>query len=146
MKIKYLFALFTVMLFGFKCNRRPKNTDEVVAAFFYYVKNGEYDKIESLRSQVFSKDPEGDRHYLSLLHDQLIQHGIPAKDSWEIKYDTTHEILKLKKYVIVIYKEFNQKEKRDNGFVMDFTFDYERSHTGDSIMFFNYHHLWADHN
>lgn len=75
-----------------------------------------------------------------------MEHGIPTKDKWKISYDTTHEILKMKKYSIEIYKEFNQKEKRDKGAVIDFTFDYERTHTGDSIMWFNLHSLWKDNN
>jgi len=142
MKIKYLFLLFALILFGFQCNRQSKNTDEVIDFFFHYVKNGEYEKIESLRSQVFTNDPEGDKFHFARLHNLLIEHGIPSKDNWKIRYDTTHEILKMKIYSIVIYKEFDQKRKRDEGAVIDFTFDYERTHTGDSIMFYNLHSLW----
>ena len=132
------------MFLGFKCNRQPKNTDEVVAAFLNDVKNGDYDNARSLRCKVLGIDTLREKQDIQRLHALLTDHGIPTKDKWKITYDTTHEILKMKMYSVEIYKEHNHG--RDEGYDIDFTFDYSRMHIGDSIMNLNLHQLWLDNN
>ncbi len=144
--IKYAVVLLAMSIMAFSCARQPKNTDEVVETFFYCVKNGDYDKIKSLRAQCFVNDTEGDNIKLKLLHDYLAENGIPTKDKWKISYDTNRRILKTKMYAVEIYRKYDQKEKRNKGAVIDFTFDYERTHTRDSIMWFNLHSLWNENN
>ena len=146
MKIKYTLLLLALMLLGFKCNRQPKNTDEVVAAFLNYVKDGDYDNARSLRCKVLRTDTLRENHDMKRLHSLLTDHGIPAKDKWKISYDTTGDILKTKMYSIEIYKEFNSNRHKNEGAVLDFTFDYSRIHIGDSIMNLNLHSLWLDNN
>jgi len=138
--------LLAISLLVSNCKRQPKNTDEVVETFFNYAKNGDYEKAESLLWQKLRNDPEGEIYHLKRLHDLLVQYGIPEKKNWKITFDTTGEIVKMKIYTIELYKKFNQKKNRDEGDVIDFTFDYEQSHIGDSIMFFNLHPLWLENN